>query len=585
MRIRSLAAAVAALLVPAAPALGAGDPIMPLSEVHAGMRCTAYSVVRGTDIASFDVDVLDVVDGDPDETGPRILVQASGPAVDATGIGPGFSGSPIYCDGRTIGAISESIGEYGGKVVLATPMEQIVSTPVDAPSKPAAATRAGDAGHASAARARWAHDLLARAKPLAAPLTISGVSPSVASALVAAGKKAGRTVLAAPAGPLGSFPKQTLRPGSAVGTAYSSGDLRYGAVGTVSYVDGDKVWAFGHPLEDAGARALLLQDAYVFRVVNNPVQLGSATTYKLASLGHDVGTLSNDSSNAVAGRTGALPHTVPVIVHARDLGTGAQQDVSVRVADEEAVDLPSGGSWLTAVGPLAVVQASTSVLGATPGRVTGRMCARISISERKTPMRFCNRYVSIAQEQSDDGSLGNAVTTGAAGDLASALTSIDAYSGRPPHITGVEILLELRRGADQAFLRHVSVPSRVRPGQTVSVRATLQRLRGNQFKRTYRMRIPGDARPGKLKLRLTGRDADSGDNSLGTTIIIGDDSEDDGAGEAGPSSIAELADEVEATARYDGVTLRLGSARGRAFLDDDVRISGRTEATVQVQKR
>jgi hypothetical protein len=99
------------------------------------------------------------------------------------------------------------------------------------------------------------------------------------------------------------------------------------------------------------------------------------------------------------------------------------------------------------------------------------------------------------------------------------------------------------------------------------------------------MRIPGDARPGKLKLRLTGRDADSGDNSLGTTIIIGDDCEDDGAGEAGPGSIAELADEVEATARYDGVTLRLGSARGRAFLDEDVRISGRTEATVQVQKR
>src|SRR3954470_24490039 len=174
MRSRSLAAAVAALLVPAAPAFAAGDPIMPLAEVHAGMQCTGYSVVRGTDISAFDVQVLDVVDGDPEETGPRILVQASGAAVDATGIGPGFSGSPLHCDGRTIGAISESIGEYGGKTVLATPMEQIVSTPVDAPSKPAAQT-ARDAGHASAARAAWERDLRASAKPLAAPLTISGV--------------------------------------------------------------------------------------------------------------------------------------------------------------------------------------------------------------------------------------------------------------------------------------------------------------------------------------------------------------------------------------------------------------------------
>src|SRR4051794_402709 len=584
MRSRSLAAAVAALLVPAAPAFAAGDPVMPLAEVQAGTHCTGYSVVRGTDISTFDVEVLDVVDGDPDETGPRILVQVSGPAVDATGIGPGFSGSPIYCGGRTIGAISESIGEFGGKTVLATPIEQIVGTPVDAPSKPAAQTTR-DAGHASAARAAWERDLLARAKPLAAPLTISGVSPSIASALAATGQKLGRTVLAAPAGPLGSFAKQTLRPGAAVGTAYSSGDLRFGAVGTVSYVDGDKVWAFGHPLEDAGARALLLQDAYVFRVVNNPVQLGSAATYKLASLGHDLGTLSNDSSNAVAGRTGPLPHTVPVSVHARDLGTGAKRDVDTNVADEEAVDLPSGGSWLTSVGPLAVVQASTSVLGATPGRVTGRMCVRIRISELKEPMRFCNRYVSIAQEQSEDGSLGNAVTTNAASDLAGALSSIDAYSGKPPHILGVDVLLELRRSADQAFLRHISVPAHVKPGQTIRVKATLQRVRGAQFKRTYQMRIPGDAKRGELKLRLIGRDADSGDDSLATTIIIGDDSQDDGAGEAGPGSIRELADEVEATARYDGVTFRLGSARGRAFLDEDVRISGRAEATVRVQKR
>src|SRR3954453_17364211 len=178
MRSRSLAAAVAALLVPAAPAFAAGDPVMPLAEVQAGMHCTGYSVVRGTDISTFDVGGLDVGDGDPDETGPRILVQVSGPAVDATGIGPGFSGSPIYCGGRTIGAISESIGEFGGKPVPATPIEQIVGTPVDAPSKPAAQTTR-DAGHASAKRAAWEGDLLARAKPLAAPPTIRGVRPAV----------------------------------------------------------------------------------------------------------------------------------------------------------------------------------------------------------------------------------------------------------------------------------------------------------------------------------------------------------------------------------------------------------------------
>src|SRR3954452_6171542 len=162
MRLISLAAAVAALLVSAAPAF-AGDPTMPLWQVHAGMRCTGYSVVRGTAISSFDVEVLDVAGGEATSGGGRILFRVSGPAVDETGIGPGFSGSPIYCPddagvSRVIGAISESINEYGGKTALATPIEAILGTPVDVPGKPNAATtttvsRAAGASGAAVSRA------------------------------------------------------------------------------------------------------------------------------------------------------------------------------------------------------------------------------------------------------------------------------------------------------------------------------------------------------------------------------------------------------------------------------------------------
>ena len=142
MRRRRLlaVAAAAALLTGVAPAVAqAGDPIMPLSELRPGMRCTGYSVVRGTEISSFDVEIVDVVSGDASANdGPRILVRVSGPAVDETGVGPGFSGSPIYCrDGagtaRNAGAISESIGAYGGRTVLATPIEEILANPVEAP--------------------------------------------------------------------------------------------------------------------------------------------------------------------------------------------------------------------------------------------------------------------------------------------------------------------------------------------------------------------------------------------------------------------------------------------------------------------
>src|SRR3954470_6242303 len=416
MRLFSVAAAVAALLVPAAPAFAAGDPIMPLGQVHAGMRCTGYSVVRGTDISSFEVDVLDVAGGEAETAGGKILIEVSGPAVDGTGVGPGCSGSQIYCpDGagvnRVIGAISESVNAYGGKEALATPIESILATPVDVPGKPsAAATKAK-----LSARMRAA---LASARPMVSPLTVSGLSSPVAQQLEAAAAKAGRTVLAVPPGPLGTLPAQTLRPGSAVAVGYSDGDVRTSAVGTVVYVDGDKVWLFGHSLDGVGRRALLLQDAYVFQVINNPLQVGTAaSTYKLAASGHDLGTVSSDGLSAVAGRTGVLPHTVPVHVIARDLDGNALTAVDTAAADEAAVDLPSGGSWTSFVAPLAVAQATAAVLGSMPSRLPGAMCARVTLAELKQPLRFCNRYVSLAGGQSEDGSSGNAVVDGAAGDL------------------------------------------------------------------------------------------------------------------------------------------------------------------------
>ena len=190
------------------------------------------------------------------------------------GVGPGFSGSPIYCrDGsgtaRNAGAISESIGAFGGKTVLATPIEEILANPPEAPRARPIGARASRLG---------------TVRPLAEPLTVSGLNRGLARRLTEAGAKARRPVLAAPALPLAPFPAQPPRPGSSLSVGYSSGDLAVGAVGTVAYVDGDRVWGFGHPFENSGLRSLLLQDAYVYTVISNPnVGEDTGSTYKLAA--------------------------------------------------------------------------------------------------------------------------------------------------------------------------------------------------------------------------------------------------------------------------------------------------------------
>jgi hypothetical protein len=590
MRARLLAAAAgAAILAGVAPTSAlAGDPIMPLSELRSGMQCTGSSVIRGTEISSFDVEIVDVVSGDASaHDGPRILVRVSGPAVDRTGVGPGFSGSPIYCERRNAGAISEAIGEYGGKTVLATPIEEILADPPDAPrARPIARNSRVWRPRPRAHGAR-----LGRVLPLAEPLTVSGLSPGLAARLNTASAEAParRQILAAPAMPLTPFPATPPQPGSAMSVGYSSGDLAVGAVGTVAYVDGDRVWAFGHPFENSGLRALLLQDAYVYTVISNP-NAGDDTgsTYKLAAVGHDLGTISNDASAAVVGRVGATPPTVPVRIFSEDEDTGQRTTLGARVVDETDVGTPTGGSALTFVAPLALAQGASAILRSAPGKLSGEVCLQISIRERKQPLRMCNRYVS-AIAPSDPEAGANIVAAGGASDALAALTEIDDYKVRGLHVTEFAARVKLRRGLHQAFLRRVELPRRVRPGRRVRVKLHLKVVRGPKLTRSFRLRIPSGLRRGHRRLTFVGRDVDDPDSdlfgALVETITIGGEDEGNATGHEGARTLGQLARRIRNLERYDGVRLRARGARTRAYRDPRLRISGRASATVRVVRK
>src|SRR5215213_8397903 len=577
MRARHLAAAVgAAILAGIAPGTAlAGDPIMPLSQLRPGMQCTGYSVIRGTDISSFDVEIVDVLSGDASgNDGPRILIRVSGPAVDRTGVGPGFSGSPIYCDGRNAGAISEAIGEYGGKTVLATPIEEILSNPPDAPrGKPVARqSRVG------------------RVLPLAEPLTVSGLSGGIAARLARAGARhpGRRQVLVAPTLPLDPFPAAAPRPGSAMGVGYSSGDLAVGAVGTVAYVDGDRVWGFGHPFENSGLRSLLLQDAYVYTVISNPnVGEDTGSTYKLAAAGHTLGTISNDTATAVVGRSGPPPATVPVRIFSRDEDTGARSALSARVVDETDEGTPTGSSALSFVAPLALAQGASEILHSAPGKLSGTVCVRIALRERRRPLRFCNRYAS-AVASSDLFAGENIVAARGAADALDALGKLDAFKRRPLHVTEFAARVKLSRGLRQAFIRSVTLPRIVRPGRRVRARLNLQVVRGPRITRSFRLRIPSSLAPGRRRLAFVGRDVDDPDSDLFgallDTIMTGGEDKGPGPGDPGAPSLDALAASVRAIERYDGVRLRTARAVTRAYRDPDIRISGRASRVVRVRR-
>ncbi|HEV2814140.1 MAG TPA: hypothetical protein VGW10_12880 [Solirubrobacteraceae bacterium] len=535
----------------AAPAVAA-EPVMPLSEVQRGMRCSGLSVVQGTDIVPFDVEILDVIAGDDAAAAPRILIRVSGEAVDRTGLGPGFSGSPIVCrdrEGRDAyaGAISESVGEYGGKVGLATPMESIVAQPVDPPMATPPAPRG--------------------AKPLTAPLSIGGLTPRVGRFFTRLAAREGKLLIASAGRPrAASFPVQQLRPGSAMAAGMSSGALAVGAVGTVAYVDGDRVWAFGHPFDGAGRRSLFLQDAYVYTVVNNPVGVEGVSTYKLAVPGHDVGVVSGDGLSAIAGRLGVMPKRFPMRVIATDGDTGRVRDLHLNITDENFLGQPIGISALSIVGAAATSQAATTALGEVPARQSGEMCATFRLANERRPLRFCNRYVMRDGGLSGDGGL----TAGGpmVSDIAEATRLIDSFEFATLDMANVEVNLTLRRGLRMAYMLAVRGPDVVRRGRTVRLRVRIQTVRGARDWRTVRVRVPRGMRRGERVLTLAGPDTDeSGVLEIDLAeALFGDGGEED---LAGPRTVQKLREAVGAIGRYDGIEATFEPPPGEEDLADD----------------
>jgi hypothetical protein len=570
MRLRHiLLAALAAALVPGGVAAADGGPIMPLSQVHAGMSCTGETVIQGTTISPFNVQVIDVVQ-DPFQ-GARILISVSGPAVDRTGIAEGFSGSPVYCgDGtgtlRNIGAISEGVGEFGNKVGLVTPIQLMLGEPVRPP--------------ASARR------LAVRTRPLLGPLSVGGLSPGLFHVLQAAGEKAGRTILDAPAGSASSFPVQQLVPGASVAVSYAAGAVPFGAIGTVTYRDGPTVYAFGHPLDGAGRRSLILQDAYVYYVVNDP-NVSTDTSYKLAVPGHTVGTLTSDAPNAVVGTVGAPPVQVPVDVTAHDLDTGKTIRLRTLAADETDIGMPLGTSIVGLLAPLEVAEGAQQIYDGAPANESGRLCLSVTVREMRGPLRFCNRYVSsgVAGGGGDDPP---SLALAASGDAGTALGLIDQVQFAALHVTHVSARIDARRGLREAAIVSAHAPTHVRAGERVPVRVLIRAYRGAERRIVVHVRVPTDAH-GSVSAKLVNAGS-AGANALTalanalTAALTG--SLGFGSSSGPPKTPAALRKAFAGVAVYDGLSLKIhGEKTKRVYRDPSTLITGSVKLRFVVARR
>ncbi|MCC6988609.1 MAG: hypothetical protein IT181_06410 [Acidobacteria bacterium] len=346
-----LAAVVAASLV-AAPQT---SPHMPVDEVRPGMVGVGRTVYAGSDLEEFRVSILGVM---RNIIGPRrnlILARLEGGMLANTGVIQGMSGSPVYVDGRLIGAVSYSLGSFpkepiAGITPIAEMIEDINSraprsiSAAPALTWPATPTQVFSAlaqiarrAAAPLAPARPASDIVGPAsladlapqlRPIGAAITLSGFDAGLADRFSQA---LDTRVQQAPAGGGSPLPAVPLRPGDPVGMSLVRGDFEMGATGTVTHVDGTKVYAFGHPFLNLGPTQLAMTEAHVVTVLPS-----LDSSMKLASLGRVIGTVTQDRATAVGGTLGEGPAELRVRMNLRSPGSAPQQ-FEFHVLDDPAL--------------------------------------------------------------------------------------------------------------------------------------------------------------------------------------------------------------------------------------------------------
>lgn len=283
---------------------------MPVADVKTGMEGIAKTVLVGDTISTFNVKVLGIMK-DKGPSGDLILAKFSGPVMDKTGgIAHGMSGSPVYIKGKLVGAVAYGWGFADGTIGMITPIADMV--------------KLWNIPYEKEMAHQWQDGQLI---PMGTPLMAYGFDRD---ALDYMAKKLPQYHydMYDTAAANGDDVVKPLVPGGSVAALLVDGDLKLGAIGTVTYVDDDKVVAFGHPFLKHGSTNYFMHNSSIFTVVKSV-----ESAFKLGSMGAEVGSVVEDRGSGIAGTVGRIHAGIPVRMVIRDLDTGKERTAYVKVIE------------------------------------------------------------------------------------------------------------------------------------------------------------------------------------------------------------------------------------------------------------
>lgn len=476
---------------------------LPLEDIRPGMVGVGRTVFSGTELEDFTVHILGVM---RNVIGPKrslILARLEGGPLAKTGVIAGMSGSPVYVDGKLIGAVSYALGQFSTEAIAGiTPIAEMV----EATSMGATARGTRPVSLALPASPRelldiWSRDLgrprpfvdepaqalvisgastdltrvSAMLRPIAVPMIASGFDASVIDPLSPAFAAAGFVPMSSsPSQPtrLSASNDRPLRPGDAVGVGLLTGDFELGATGTVTHIDGDRVYAFGHPLYNLGPTQFPMTRATVQVVL--PSLMASS---KLASFGEVIGTVQQDRATAIAGRLGAAPSLIPVTITlnsdrqpSKTFNFGVVRDFTFTPLLTYLSVANVLTSYERAVGP-----ASYAIRGSASIRAQGDLSF-------------------------EDIFTGDQATGGAAAYVAGPLTALMKNTGESVDVERISLTIDASEQPRSARIERVWLDTtRPRAGGTATVHVSMRSARGDEIVRQLPIEIPANV-TGSLQL-------------------------------------------------------------------------------------
>ncbi len=500
MKLR-LTAVTAALCVALAsvPCRAAGDAFVPVEDVHPGDRCVGLSVFSGTTVEKFDVEILGVVRG-TDPGSDLIIGRASGDVLGEAGIPQGMSGSPVYRDGKLIGAIAATWPFSKEPIAGITPIGEMLPALADGgspgrrtsgamglslvPEAERASCRLGALSRLMEVRpqeqaraAEGAYGVYAGKEmaPISLPLVVSGVSDEFLSRVGETLAPRGFTPVRGSAGSSAEG-SGDLVPGSSVGVQFVGGDMSWTAIGTLTYRDGDRIVAFGHPVFEAGAVEMPLVGAYVHTVM--PML---SVSFKFASGTGVVGTMYSDRRRGIGAVVGPEPSTIPLSVKVRTVG---RDEVDYDFDVTRTRPFSSYFAGLAAAG-------AVSEAALTSGRASVDL--RAALETPRGPVT----YKALFQTSQPSLRVG--------GELASLMDVVMDSAFDDVDVTSASLDLTISEGEFLSLIESVSAEKAVyAPGDTVLLRIGLRDWQGEEHERDVSLVLPEDVPDGPVVVRVGG---------------------------------------------------------------------------------